>query len=262
MKRHNPTKAALREGRTVSALWLESASPELAEAAVGAGWKTVLIDNEHGVSSLEHTAHLVRAIEAAGGEVVLRIPANDPTYLKKILDMGVRSIMVPMINDAAQARAFVAACRYPPQGSRGYAAPIVRASGYGAIEDYARHANDELLLIGQIEHVDAARDVEAIAAVDGLDMLFIGPNDLAGSLGKLESLEDIEVRELIGDLEQRIIAGDRWMGTITGPGRDVATLSDSGYRFVAGPNDIALFASTLRREATLWRGQSADFDGF
>jgi len=260
MSPRNRTKLALQQGQTVSALWLESASPELAEVAVWAGWRTVLIDNEHGVSSLEHTAHLVRAIEAAGGEAVLRIPANDPAYLKKVLDMGVRSIMVPMVNSAEQARAVVDACRYPPRGQRGYAAPIVRASGYGAFSDYARQANDDLLLIAQIEHVDAANNVEAIAGVDGIDMLFIGPNDLAGSMGRLEQLEDDEVRGLIGGLERRITASGRLMGTITGPGRDVATLTDSGYRFVAGPNDIALFANTLRQEAALWREQSADFD--
>ncbi len=259
MSHRNRTKLALQQGRTISALWLESASPELAEVAVWAGWKTILIDNEHGVSSLEHTAHLVRAIEAAGGEAVLRIPANDPTYLKKILDMGVRSIMVPMVNSAAQAQAIVDACRYPPQGQRGYAAPIVRASGYGAFSDYARQANDDLLLITQIEHVEAAENVEAIAEVDGIDMLFIGPNDLAGSMGLLEQLEAPEVRRLIEDLERRIAHTGRWMGTITGPGRNVATLTNSGYRFVAGPNDIALFANTLRHEAALWREHSADF---
>ncbi|MDQ7734793.1 aldolase/citrate lyase family protein [Halomonas sp. SpR1] len=260
MNPRNRTKLALQQGRTVSALWLESASPELAEVAVWAGWKTILIDNEHGVSSLEHTAHLVRAIEAAGGEAVLRIPANDPTYLKKVLDMGIRSIMVPMVNSAEQAQAIVDACRYPPQGQRGYAAPIVRASGYGAFSDYARQANDDLLLITQIEHVEAADNVEAIAEVDGIDMLFIGPNDLAGSMGQLERLEAPEVRDLIGGLERRIAGSGRWMGTITGPGRDVANLAQSGYRFVAGPNDIALFANNLRKEAALWREQSADFD--
>lgn len=252
MTHRNRTKLALQQGRTISALWLESASPELAEVAVWAGWKTILIDNEHGVSSLEHTAHLVRAIEAAGGEAVLRIPANDPTYLKKILDMGVRSIMVPMVNSAAQAQAIVDACRYPPHGQRGYAAPIVRASGYGAFSDYARQANDDLLLITQIEHVEGADNVEAIAEVDGIDMLFIGPNDLAGSMGLLERLEAPELRRLIEDLERRIGNSGRWMGTITGPGRDIAKLTNSGYRFVAGPNDIALFASTLRHEAALW----------
>ncbi|MGY0553123.1 HpcH/HpaI aldolase family protein [Vreelandella sp. 2A-K22] len=261
MNHRNRTKLALKQGRAISALWLESASPELAEIAVWAGWKTILIDNEHGVSSLEHTAHLVRAIEAAGGEAVLRIPANDPTYLKKILDMGVRSIMVPMVNSAAQAQAIVDACRYPPHGQRGYAAPIVRASGYGAFSDYASQANDDLLLITQIEHTEGADNVEAIAEVDGIDMLFIGPNDLAGSMGLLERLEAPEVRRLIEDLERRIANSGRWMGTITGPGRDVTTLTNSGYRFVAGPNDIALLANTLRHEAAQWRKQSADFGG-
>ncbi|WP_456268791.1 aldolase/citrate lyase family protein [Kushneria sp. AK178] len=260
MTSFNPTRQALEQGRTVSALWLESASPEIAELAVHAGWKTILVDNEHGIASLEHTAHLLRAVEAAGGDVVLRIPAEDPAYLKRILDMGVRSIMVPMINSAAQARAIVDACRYPPQGNRGYAAPIVRASRFGAISDYARLANDNLLLIVQIEHIDAREEIEAIAAVEGIDMLFIGPNDLAGSMDRLEQLEDADVRQTIQALEERITASGCWMGTITAPTRDIDTLSNAGYRFVAGPNDIAIMANALRSEATRWRELSDDFD--
>lgn len=256
----NPTRQALEQGRTVSALWLESASPEIAEMAVHAGWKTILVDNEHGIASLEHTAHLLRAVEAAGGDVVLRIPADDPAYLKRILDMGVRSIMVPMINSAAQARAIVDACRYPPQGNRGYAAPIVRASHFGSVSDYARIANDNLLLIVQIEHINAQEEIEAIAAVEGIDMLFIGPNDLAGSMGRLEQLEDVDVRQTIQAMEERIMASGCWMGTITAPTRDIDTLSNSGYRFVAGPNDIAIMANALRNEAIRWRELSSDFD--
>ena len=202
----------------------------------------------------------VKNIRLVGGDVVLRIPANDPTYLKRVLDMGVRSIMAPMISSVTEAEALVRACRYPPHGERGYAAPIVRASRFGADTDYARHANEQLLLIAQIEHVDALSEVEAIAGVEGLDMLCIGPNDLAAAMGYLEQLEHPEVRAQIESLEQRITAAGTLLGTITAPTRGVAELAEAGYQFVAGPNDIALMAQGLREQAAQWRTLTSDFD--
>ncbi len=190
MKKENRLKRQLAEGQTIRALWCEIGSPALAEAAVYSGWPVILVDNEHGTASLETTAHMVRAIEAAGGQAIVRVPWNDQIYLKRILDLGVRSLMIPMICDRAAAEAAVASCRYPPQGLRGYAAPIVRASQYGMNTNYIHEASDELLLIAQIEHVDAIPNIADIAAVDGIDLLFIGPNDLAGSAGKLERLDE------------------------------------------------------------------------
>ncbi len=136
MEQKNWIKNQLKEGKTVYPLWSAIGSPTLAEAAVYAGWPVILIDNEHGMASLETTVQMVRAVEGAGGHVIVRVPWNDHVYLKRILDLGVQSIMIPMISDKASAEEAVAACRYPPHGRRGYAAPIVRASEYGANSDY------------------------------------------------------------------------------------------------------------------------------
>jgi 4-hydroxy-2-oxoheptanedioate aldolase len=227
-------------------MWSATASPDLAEAAVRIGWPCLFVDNEHGVADLDKAVAVHRAAMAAGGDVVLRVPSADPVQLKLVLDRGFRSIMAPMINSAEEARAFVSACRYPPLGTRGFAAPIVRGSGWGTIPDYVKSGHDDLLLIAQIEHKDAVERIGAIAAVDGIDALFIGPNDLAGSLGLLEALDHPDVMTLCERVEREVVASGKWFGSIVRPGRSPAELKACGCRLIAGPSDIGLFLDGAR----------------
>jgi 4-hydroxy-2-oxoheptanedioate aldolase len=251
LEKKNWIKNQLKDGKTVSPLWAAVGSPTLAEAAVYAGWPVILIDNEHGTASLETTVQMVRAVESAGGHVIVRVPWNDHVYLKRILDLGVQSLMIPMISDKASAEEAVAACRYPPHGRRGYAAPIVRASGYGADQNYAKNAMDELLLIAQIEHIDAVENVLDIASVDGIDLLFIGPNDLAGSMNHFENMADSEVTEAFENIEKSVQASDKILGCFPIPGVSLAELRQRGHQFIAVQGDIGLFvraASEAARE--------------
>lgn len=252
MRKKNHIKEMLQNGQTVRSIWAETGNSAIVEAAVHAGWPVILIDNEHGTASLETTIHMVRAIESAGGHAIVRIPWNDRVYLKKILDLGIQSIMIPMICDKAEAESAVAACRYPPQGYRGYAAPMVRASQYGANPEYAKEANDDLLLIAQIEHVDAIPNISEIADVDGIDLLFIGPHDLAGSMGKLECLKDKDVRDAIVEIEDRIVNSGALMGTLPQPGVSLAQLQERGHRLIIGPADIGIFMDSASRLAREW----------
>lgn len=240
-RRENRVKRQLAEGKNITPMWTQSGSPTIVEAAVYTGWQTILIDNEHGYTDLETTIHLIRAAEGGGGQVIVRVPWNDQVYLKRILDIGVQSLMIPMINDRKAAEEAVAACRYPPAGRRGYAAGVVRASGYGSDPDYGRKANDELLLIAQIEHVDAVEQIDEIAAVDGIDMLFIGPMDFAGSMGRFEGLSDPDVITAVQDVEQRILRSGAMLGGFPLPGMSTAALLAKGYRLVAAHCDIWLF---------------------
>lgn len=242
----NPIKAALKRGETVVGMWLATGSPDLAEAAARMGWKTFFLDNEHGVATLDDAVHIHRAVLSAGGDVILRVPSADPTTLKLVLDRGFRSIMAPMVNTAEEARAFAEACRYPPHGRRGYAAPIVRGSGWGTEAEYTHRAHEELLLVAQIEHVDAIDQIEAIAAVEGIDALLIGPNDLAGSMGLLERLDDPKVLEACERVEKATLAAGKWLGSIPRPGRSAQELHDVGCRLIAGPADIMLFLDGAR----------------
>ncbi len=241
MRRENRLKRRLAAGEPLAGLWLQSGSPTLAELAVMAGFEVVLIDNEHGPASLETTLELMRAVEAAGGMPIVRVPWNDQVYLKRALDLGASSLMIPMIQSAEEARAAVAACRYPPRGRRGYAAPIARAAAYGLDRDYIRHAHDDLLLMLQIESADAVAAIPEIAAVDGADLLFVGANDLAGSIDRLEALDAPDVTALIAEAERAIRDAGVWMGTIPRPGADAADLYAEGHRLVIGPSDLALF---------------------
>ncbi|MEO1103026.1 MAG: aldolase/citrate lyase family protein, partial [Pseudomonadota bacterium] len=198
----NPIRAALARGETIVAMWMALGSPEIAEAAVHHGFPFVIVDNEHGLSDFAKAVELQRAAQAAGGDVILRVPAADPTLLKLAMDRGFQTIMAPMINTGAQAKAFADACRYPPIGTRGYAAGAIRASGYGAQKDYLTRSSEEVLLLAQIEHKDAVDNIEAIAATPGIDGLFLGPNDLAGSIGRLEQLDHPDVMALCERMEE------------------------------------------------------------
>lgn len=246
MTRPNAVLTALQAGKTVRAMWSSTGSPDLAEAAVLIGWDTILVDTEHGVCDLDQAVAIHRAVLSAGGDVILRVPSADPVHLKQVMDRGFRNIMAPMINSAEEAVAFVAACRYPPEGRRGYAAPVVRASGWGADPHYRATSHRNQLLIAQIEHASAVDAVGAIASVDGIDALFVGPNDLAGSIGRLEELDHPDVMALCERVERETLASGKWFGSIPRPGRTPRELHELGCRIIAGPGDIGLFVKGAR----------------
>ena len=249
MRIPNKVKARINAGETVTAAWLELGSPEVAEILVRTGWDVIVIDCEHGAAGLEDGLNLIRAVEAAGGDAVLRVPDPQEATLKRALDRGARSILVPMVNSAQMARDIAACCLYPPAGRRGYAAPIVRASGFGAWNEYALQAHEETCVMVQIEHVDAVAHVEEIASMPGIDMAFVGPNDLAGSLGLLERLEEPAVRAEITKVEEMARSKSLRLGTIEGGGRDWRALREAGYSFIVGPNDVSLLAAASRKAA-------------
>ena len=251
----NRLKARLAAGETVCAAWLEFGAPEVAEALVHAGWDVIVIDCEHGSAGLEDGLKLIRAVEAAGGDAVVRVPDGQEATLKRALDRGARSLMVPMVNSPALAASVAGFCRYPPLGRRGYAAPIVRASDYGVRADYAAVAHEELLLMVQIEHIDAVRDFDAIMAVPGVDMAFVGPNDLAGSINLLERMEAPASLAALAEIERKAAASGAMLGTIIGAGRGYADLRGLGYRFIVGPNDISLLMGAARAAAAARDGE-------
>jgi len=247
MTGQNRLKARLKAGETVTAAWLDLGSADVAELLVHAGWDVVVVDCEHGTASLEEGFNLIRAVEAAGGEAVLRVPDATEATLKRALDRGARSIMVPMVQSADMAREIAQCCLYPPRGRRGYAAPIVRATGFGARTNYARDiAHDEVLLMVQIEHADAVDEVPQIAAIPGIDMIFVGPNDLAASMGHLEDMDRDDVRAVIRRAEDHAKAGGLMMGTVLWSGQDYSTLREAGYGLIVGPNDVAMLAQAAR----------------
>lgn len=243
-------KHRLASGDFICAAWAELGSPDAAEIMVRHGWDVILIDGEHGIGDLERWISVARAVEAAGGEVVLRVPEGSDATLKRVLDRGFRNIVVPLVDTPEQARAIASACRYPPHGHRGYAAPIVRASGFGARPDYAlKEAHDELVLMVQCESDVAVNNFAAIAAVPGIDVIFIGPNDLAGSIDHLERMQEPAPQALLKDIELAAAEAGMPLATIVGAGRGWADLKALGYRFIAGPNDVSLVAAGAQAAA-------------
>lgn len=257
----NGFKQRLQAGGMIPASWIELINPDIAEILVRHGWDVLVIDGEHGRGELEDWVACARAIEAAGGEVILRLPEGTDTLIKRALDRGFRSFIVPMVNTRAQAEAVVSAFRYPPRGRRGYAAPIVRGSDWGSRPAYAREeAHDEVVVMLQCEHVEAVANLEEIMAVPGIDAIFVGPNDLAASAGHLKDMEHPEVQALLARIEEIAARHGMPLATVRGGGRDWADLERLGYRLVAGINEISLLIDALRAARAELPGQAEVVD--
>ena len=220
-----------------------------------------MLDQEHGAGELSDAVSGLRAAESSATPCIVRAPWNDPIWLKRILDAGAQSVMIPSVETAAAARAAVAACRYPPQGTRGFAAGVVRASTFGIEPGYVDKANRNLLIVLQIESAMAVEHAAEICAVEGVDVVFIGVNDLAGSIGRLEQLDHPDVRGLVARAEEIILASGRPMGTVPSAGASWQELFARGYRMVVGPHDVILLREAARAawsEYRRFRGEVAD----
>lgn len=249
MFRDNPLKARLAEGGRALGCWLNLASPMAAEIVALAGYDFVLIDHEHGPGSLRDGVALMQAVSATAAASVMRVPWNDAVYIKRALDAGAEGIMVPAVEDAAAARAAVAACRYPPAGVRGVAYTITRASDYGLrTEDYGARANANLVILCQIESLRAIENVAEIAATAGLDVLFIGPFDLSAALGKPGRFEDAEVADAIARAEAAILESGKVLGGIPREGDPPAAMFARGYRLIASGSDVVLLREGARAD--------------
>lgn len=258
MFRDNPLKPRLAEGRPVIGCWLHMASPVAAEVVAFAGYDFVLIDHEHGSGTLMNAVSLMQAVSATPTATLMRVPWNDPVYLKRALDTGIDGVMIPAIDDAEAARRAVASCRYPPAGTRGVAYTVTRASDYGLrAEEYAAKINDSLLIMCQIETLRAVGNVAEIAAVDGVDVLFIGPFDLSASMGKAGRFDDPEVSDALARAEAGIVASGKAMGGIPKAGDDAGSMLARGYRVVVTGSDVTLLRDAARGEVeALGRGRN------
>lgn len=252
----NPFRTRIKQPGMIPAAWIELGYPDVAEILARHGWSTFVIDGEHGRGDLEDWVHVSRAIEACGGTVILRIPEGNETLIKRALDRGFRNFIVPMVNTVEQAKAVVASFYYPTRGRRGYAAPIVRASDWGAKPDYARvDSFDDLVIMVQCEHVDAVANIDAIMQVEGIDAIFIGPNDLGASAGHLERLDNPEVLALIAKVEEAAARHNMPLATVRSAGRDWKELDALGYRMVAGVNDVSMLIDGARNGLAEATGQ-------
>lgn len=245
----NRLKAAMLRGEVQIGCWLGMGSATAAEVAAHSGFDWCLIDGEHGPSDLSGVLAQLRAIEGAGGQAVLRVPTAEDSMLRRALDMGVQSVLVPMVNTAEDAARVAAACRYPPTGTRGYGAPMVRASRYHAVTDYVEGADDEICVIVQVETAEAVKNVDAIAAAPGVDAVFVGPADLAADMGHLTDMGHADVEAAIDHALSRIRAAGKPAGIITLGASRHAEYAGKGVTFLGVAVDVLAMAGALRAEA-------------
>jgi 4-hydroxy-2-oxoheptanedioate aldolase len=237
----NAFKQALAAGKPQIGLWNSLANPIVGEIIAGSGFDWVLIDTEHSPTELPDIFSQLQALATGTATPVVRPAWNDPVLIKRILDVGATSILVPFVQNAEEARKAVAATRYPPAGIRGVATST-RASRFMRIKDYLRKANDEICVLVQVETKTALDNLEAIAAVEGVDGVFIGPSDLAAALGYLGNPGHPDVQAAISDAVKRLKAKKKAAGILTSVDADSKRYLAEGYTFVAVGTDVGLLA--------------------
>ena len=245
----NAFKRALREGRKQIGLWASLCSAPVAEILAPAGYDWIMIDAEHAPNDLATVLEQLRALKGGTATPIVRPAWNDPVLIKRYLDLGVQSLLVPWVQNAAEAARAVAATRYPPAGVRGVAL-IHRASGYGRISDYLQRANDEMCVLVQVETREALGQLEAIAAVDGVDGIFIGPSDLSAAMGLLGGNRSPEMQTVFADASARAARAGKPIGILAPVEEDARRFLDMGYNYVALGSDAGLLraaAEQLRR---------------
>lgn len=237
-------KARLKSRERLIGILLSLPSPENAEISAGAGFDWLFLDMEHGL--LDYPA-VQRMIQAVAGRCacIVRVPSNEPIWIAKALDTGADGLIFPHINNAEEARAAVAAARYSPEGTRSIG--LARAQGYGArVPEALKQANGEIVLIAQTEHIDAARNIDAILAIDGLDAVFVGPFDLSASLGIPGQTGDPRVREAIGRIREAGAARGIPAGIFGPNAAAVRNAAAEGFTVLCAATDTLLLDGAAR----------------
>jgi 4-hydroxy-2-oxoheptanedioate aldolase len=238
-----PFGARLRgEHRAQVGVWLCSGSPTVAEICAGSGVDWLLIDSEHAPNSLESILAQLHAIQGSPAVPMVRAPHGDPNLIKQYLDLGVQNLLIPMVNTAADAEQLVRAVRYPPRGIRGVGSALARASRWNRVENYLHRADDFVSLFVQIETGEAVRNIDDILAVEGIAGVFVGPSDLAASLGVLGQQDHPEVVAAVN----RVIERARAAGVPVGVNAFAPELADryiaEGVDFILVAADVSLLA--------------------
>ncbi len=250
----NAFKAALAEGRQQIGLWVTIPEPGHVESMATCGYDWLLLDTEHVAVPLHVVGQMLQAAAPYPGSCVVRPGANDAVEIKRLLDLGVQSLLVPMVNSAEEARRAVAATRYAPEGMRGYAG-MTRATRFGTVANYPARAAQEICVIVQIESTTALAAIEEIAAVEGVDGLFIGPADLAATMGHANDTAHPEVQAAVLDAIARIRACGKPAGILTLNPGFLAAAYRAGTGFTAVAVDQVLMVQAARAAAADWKGR-------
>jgi 4-hydroxy-2-oxoheptanedioate aldolase len=237
----NSFKRALRAGAAQIGLWSSLSSNYTVEVIAGAGFDWILLDMEHSPNDLENLLTQLQAAAPYPTHSVVRVAWNDMVTIKRVLDIGAQSLLVPYVSTAEEAQAAVSYTRYPPAGLRGVAG-TTRATQFGRVRDYAKRAHEEICLLVQVETQQALDNIEAICAVEGVDGVFIGPADLHASLGYTGEIAHPAVKPLIDDAIRRIRKAGKAPGILTPNEADARRWLECGALFVAVGADVGILA--------------------
>ncbi len=235
----NAFKQALRDGKLQIGLWSSLCSNIAAEIISESGFDWLLLDTEHSPNEIPDLLSQLQAVQRGTATPIVRPAWNDAVLVKRILDIGAQALLFPYVQTPEEAKRAVAATRYPPQGIRGVTV-VGRASRYGRVPGYLTKANDEICVLVQVETRSALEQLEAIAKVEGVDGVFIGPSDLAASLGHLGNPQAPEVQKAIEDAGRRLKAIGKPAGILTGVDEEIRRYIGWGYQFVAVGADLGL----------------------
>ncbi|HLL28201.1 MAG TPA: HpcH/HpaI aldolase/citrate lyase family protein [Xanthobacteraceae bacterium] len=237
----NHLKAALKAKAPQIGLWASIPSNYTAEVIAGAGFDWILLDTEHTPSDIETVVTQLQAVSAYPTTPVVRVPWNDMVTIKRYLDAGVQSLLVPQVNTVEEAKNAVAYTRFPTEGVRGVAGST-RSTRFGRIKNYFKRAHEETCLILQAESKEALDNIERIAALDGVDGIFIGPADLHASLGYLGERAHKDVMPVIDDAIKRIVTAGKAAGILTDSEENARRWLACGATFVAVGADLGILA--------------------
>lgn len=256
--RLNPTfrEALAAAGRPLAGMWVCSGSPLIAEICAGSGLDWLLIDMEHSPNGLESVLAQLQAVGAYPVTPVVRVPIGDVVTIKQVLDLGAQNILVPMVSSAAEAEQLVASVRYPPHGCRGVGSALARSARWNRVDDYLAHADEHVSLFVQIETAQGAEAATAIASVDGIDGVFVGPSDLAASMGLLGQQTHPDVAASVVRVFDAVRSAGKPVGVNAfDPGAAQAYL-DAGAGFVLVGADVAMLARGSEALAHRWGAAS------
>jgi len=237
----NNFKRALKANKLQIGLWCSLSSHYATELVAGSGFDWILLDTEHSPNDLESVLQQLQATAPYPAHPVVRVPWNDMVTIKRYLDIGAQSLLIPYVQNAEEAKAAVAYTRYPPGGVRGVAG-ATRATRFGRVKDYAKRAHEEICVLVQVETQTALDSLEKIAAVDGVDGVFIGPADLHASLGYTGETNNPKVMPVIDDAIRRIRKCGKAPGILTGVEADARRWIECGGLFVAVGADTGVLA--------------------
>lgn len=245
---HNPVKQLLKKNKKVLGAWLQMASPYAAEIFAKAGVDVLMVDMEHAPNDPLTLLEQLRAMGRFDAVPFARAPWNDLVTIKRMLDVGLYGLLIPYVNTKQEAINAVRACKYPPQGMRGIA-PSPRAGGFGMnSQNYLAHANDEIVVMTAVETGAAVENLDEILEVDGLDGIFIGPMDLATSMGHFCDPSAPEVQQAIHTIEQKVFASGKFLATVAGSFEKAKDLYDRGYSMVVAFADGGTLGRVAREQ--------------